>query len=267
MLAIIDDWRAFLDSALTEEHMCDLRNHTRTGRPLGNTPFIERLENLLGRVLRPQKRGRKRKFPKLPNCVLCPLPERVFCVKEGLLPERVFCVKEGLRRFCLFFRGGFLGYVCTFHAGRTDGFQKGFAMRWFAPRSSRLLSGKTLVCSNNVRSLRNSSARSLRSFFSWCDRASTHPFVASRGRFVMPALGLDLPDTYKINSTVPRTSSSLHNQDYARTQRADPKGRVKGTRRADLEPWGFARSRGESTPSHRLRCFSHALASLYGKLP
>lgn len=66
-LAMVNDWRAFLNSAMTEEQLCDLRNQGRTGRALGNTPFIERLENLLGRALRPQKRGRKRKFPKLPN--------------------------------------------------------------------------------------------------------------------------------------------------------------------------------------------------------
>ena len=67
MLAMVDDRRAFLDSAMTEEQLRDVRHHTRTGRPLGNTPFIEGLEKLLGRVLRPQKRGRKPKFSKLPN--------------------------------------------------------------------------------------------------------------------------------------------------------------------------------------------------------
>ena len=67
MLAMVDDRRAFLDSAMTDEQLRDVRHHTRTGRPLGNTPFIEGLEKLLGRVLRPQKRGRKPKFSKLPN--------------------------------------------------------------------------------------------------------------------------------------------------------------------------------------------------------
>jgi len=28
MLAMVDDWRAFLDSAMTEEQLRDVRNHT-----------------------------------------------------------------------------------------------------------------------------------------------------------------------------------------------------------------------------------------------
>jgi hypothetical protein len=51
----------------------------------------------------------------------------------------------------------------------------------------------------------------------------------------MPALGLHVPDTDKINSTVPRASSPLHNQDYAWSE-----NQVKGTPRAGVEPWGFA---------------------------
>jgi len=67
MLAMIDNWRTFLDSAMPEEHLSDLRNHARIGRPLGSTPLIERMENRLGRALRPQKAGRKRKFFELPK--------------------------------------------------------------------------------------------------------------------------------------------------------------------------------------------------------
>jgi len=36
-----------------------IRLHTRTGRPLGAAPFIERVEEEVGRVLRPRKRGPK----------------------------------------------------------------------------------------------------------------------------------------------------------------------------------------------------------------
>ena len=61
MLAMVNDWRAFLDSAMSEEH---LPNHARTGRPPGDATFVERLEKLVGRVLRPRKPGRKPKFPK-----------------------------------------------------------------------------------------------------------------------------------------------------------------------------------------------------------
>jgi putative transposase len=56
-------WREYLmqeegrDGRLGEE----FRRHERTGRPLGGKDFLGRLEDLLGRVLRPQKRGRKPK--------------------------------------------------------------------------------------------------------------------------------------------------------------------------------------------------------------
>ena len=64
LLAIIDDWRAFLDSALPEHQLGQIRDHGRTGRPLGDATFLERLEKLVGRVLRPQKPGRKPRFAK-----------------------------------------------------------------------------------------------------------------------------------------------------------------------------------------------------------
>ena len=38
-----------------------LRSHERTGRPLGSPEFVDRLERLLRRVLKPQKRGPKPK--------------------------------------------------------------------------------------------------------------------------------------------------------------------------------------------------------------
>jgi len=55
MLAMVSNWRAFLDSATPEEQLRDLRDHCRTGRPLGNTSFVQRLEELIGRVLRPKR--------------------------------------------------------------------------------------------------------------------------------------------------------------------------------------------------------------------
>jgi putative transposase len=59
LLAMIGDWRAFLNSAIREEELRELRQHGRTGRPLGSPTFLEQLENLAGRVLRPLKRGPK----------------------------------------------------------------------------------------------------------------------------------------------------------------------------------------------------------------
>ncbi len=56
-LAIIADWKALQESALSEEELKDLRGHSRTGRPLGDETFMERLESAVGRARRPQKRG------------------------------------------------------------------------------------------------------------------------------------------------------------------------------------------------------------------
>jgi putative transposase len=65
LLAMIADWRGFLNSALPDDMLRDLRNHTRTGRPLGSAAFVEHLEAVVGRVLQPQKGGRPSKLRKL----------------------------------------------------------------------------------------------------------------------------------------------------------------------------------------------------------
>lgn len=67
LTAMIADWRAFLDSATPEEELRDLREHGRTGRPLGGPSFLDSLESRVGRVLRPQKGGRPRKLCKVPR--------------------------------------------------------------------------------------------------------------------------------------------------------------------------------------------------------
>ena len=66
LLAMVADWRKFLDSAVSEEELRDLRQHGRTGRPLGSASFLDRLESMVGRVLRPQKGGRPSKLRKMP---------------------------------------------------------------------------------------------------------------------------------------------------------------------------------------------------------
>jgi putative transposase len=66
LLAMVNDWKAFLKSAIREEDLRDLREHGRTGRPLGNSAFLDRLEGLVGRVLKPQKPGPKPK-PRKPR--------------------------------------------------------------------------------------------------------------------------------------------------------------------------------------------------------
>ena len=59
VLREIDDWHALLSA--DPDTLKDLRRHTRTGRPLGDESFLERVERLTGRSLRPGKPGRKRK--------------------------------------------------------------------------------------------------------------------------------------------------------------------------------------------------------------
>ena len=46
------------DTELPEEELSEIRQHARTGRPLGDETFLERLEGMVGRILKPQKRGR-----------------------------------------------------------------------------------------------------------------------------------------------------------------------------------------------------------------
>jgi putative transposase len=66
MRALVADWRGLLNSAIPEEELRDLREHGRTGCPLGNATFVERLERAIGRILRPQKPGRPSKLLKQP---------------------------------------------------------------------------------------------------------------------------------------------------------------------------------------------------------
>ena len=65
LLAMIADWRALLDSVVREDELRDLREHGHTGRPLGSASFLDRLESMVGRVLRPQKGGRPSKLRKI----------------------------------------------------------------------------------------------------------------------------------------------------------------------------------------------------------
>lgn len=60
LLEIVGDWRDFLGrpgEATTDQ----MRQHERTGRPLGSSDFIGHLEEKLARVLKPQKPGPKKK--------------------------------------------------------------------------------------------------------------------------------------------------------------------------------------------------------------
>jgi hypothetical protein len=49
---MVADWRGLLTSVIPEEELRDLREHGRTGYPLGCATFVERLERTVGRRLR-----------------------------------------------------------------------------------------------------------------------------------------------------------------------------------------------------------------------
>jgi putative transposase len=60
MLELIDDWAAYLSKeSASGEVVEDIKRHSRTGRPLGDSQFVTELEDLTGRVLAPRRPGRK----------------------------------------------------------------------------------------------------------------------------------------------------------------------------------------------------------------
>ncbi|MCK9172870.1 MAG: transposase [Desulfuromonas thiophila] len=60
LLELVPDWRGFLQLSTSEE-LDLLYRHERTGRPMGDSGFVEQLEQALGRVLQPQKPGPRKK--------------------------------------------------------------------------------------------------------------------------------------------------------------------------------------------------------------
>jgi hypothetical protein len=106
-----------------------------------------------------------------------------------------------------------------------------------------LLSAAGVVRLGSV--LRSLSARSVRSFLSTCDRASTRPFVDARGPFLyVRARAPKHPTPIKsVRSSRGTPGRSIIKNTPGRN------GQVQGTRRAGKEPRGFARQSGESTPS------------------
>ena len=58
MLERVCDWAALLGTSPTDDVVGQLRQHQTTGRPLGGDAFVERIEQGLGRQLKPQKAGR-----------------------------------------------------------------------------------------------------------------------------------------------------------------------------------------------------------------
>ena len=58
--AIVGNWQDLLDTELSEEDRNSIRQHERTGRPMGSEDFLSRLEQMTGRVLKRQKPGPKK---------------------------------------------------------------------------------------------------------------------------------------------------------------------------------------------------------------
>jgi len=58
---LVPDWRAYVQRECSHAELQTMRQHERTGRPLGTEAFVRRLESLLGRPLFPGKAGRRPK--------------------------------------------------------------------------------------------------------------------------------------------------------------------------------------------------------------
>ena len=61
LLERVKDWREYLMEPLEAKQEELWRRHERTGRPLGEAAFLDRIEAILGRSVRPAKRGPKPK--------------------------------------------------------------------------------------------------------------------------------------------------------------------------------------------------------------
>ena len=59
LLARVDDWKEFVRVHETDVECEALRQHERTGRPLGSNRFMTKMERIAGRLLRKQKPGPK----------------------------------------------------------------------------------------------------------------------------------------------------------------------------------------------------------------
>ncbi len=55
------EWASLLKGGMAEAEAEAIRRGERTGRPLGSAGFVEKLEVALGRTLKPQKPGRKKR--------------------------------------------------------------------------------------------------------------------------------------------------------------------------------------------------------------
>ncbi|MEM6811557.1 MAG: transposase [Pseudomonadota bacterium] len=61
---IDQNWEEFLDRPMDQDELKLIQTHLQTGRPRGGHLFLDRIEDQLGKPVRPQKRGRKPKSQK-----------------------------------------------------------------------------------------------------------------------------------------------------------------------------------------------------------
>ncbi len=61
LLDMVGNWREFIYGSGDEIDFTSLRQHEKTGRPLGNDRFVEKIEFLLQRTLKRQRPGPKQK--------------------------------------------------------------------------------------------------------------------------------------------------------------------------------------------------------------
>lgn len=59
MLELVGNWRSYIETDESPKEIEALRQHTRTGRPLGDGRFVESLERITGRELQRKKPGPK----------------------------------------------------------------------------------------------------------------------------------------------------------------------------------------------------------------
>jgi putative transposase len=60
LLQLVGEWKAFL-SDIDDREAEKIRCHERTGRALGSESFLDSLESLLHRIVKPRKAGRKKR--------------------------------------------------------------------------------------------------------------------------------------------------------------------------------------------------------------
>lgn len=59
LLHFVPDWSEFLQSLPQAEDTKSIERHLQTGRPRGNDNFLDSVESMVGRTVRPQKPGRR----------------------------------------------------------------------------------------------------------------------------------------------------------------------------------------------------------------